>query len=117
MGAFALANRDKIHKSEQAIFTTTLFICYITVWVLGSGTNSMLKILNIKTGVDPDEDLKSGNFSNNSLFRLWNRVDHFLRPILLKNNSHNSNILQESHLGSTVGHTRLEEDYHPDEIF
>ncbi|KAK9401181.1 sodium/hydrogen exchanger 9 [Crotalus adamanteus] len=54
--AFALAIRDTESQPKQMMFTTTLLIVFFTVWVLGGGTTSMLTWLQIRVGIDTDED-------------------------------------------------------------
>nr|XP_020657662.1 sodium/hydrogen exchanger 9 [Pogona vitticeps] len=95
--AFALAIRDTESQPKQMMFTTTLLIVFFTVWVLGGGTTPMLTWLQIRAGVDPDEDLKTesgtqaaSNLDKNTtkaesawLFRIWYGFDHkYLKPIL-----------------------------------
>ncbi|XP_078245262.1 sodium/hydrogen exchanger 9 [Pogona vitticeps] len=95
--AFALAIRDTESQPKQMMFTTTLLIVFFTVWVLGGGTTPMLTWLQIRVGVDPDEDLKTesgtqaaSNLDKNTtkaesawLFRIWYGFDHkYLKPIL-----------------------------------
>uniref|UniRef100_A0A8C3UYZ3 Sodium/hydrogen exchanger n=1 Tax=Catharus ustulatus TaxID=91951 RepID=A0A8C3UYZ3_CATUS len=57
--AFALAIRDTNSQPQQMMFTTALLIVFFTVWVFGGGTTPMLTWLQIRVGVDPDEDLKA----------------------------------------------------------
>ncbi|NXI61634.1 SL9A9 protein, partial [Anseranas semipalmata] len=95
--AFALAIRDTESQPKQMMFTTTLLIVFFTVWVFGGGTTPMLTWLQIRVGVDPDEDLKAqaasqsaSNLDKNTtkaesawLFRVWYAFDHrYLKPIL-----------------------------------
>ncbi|XP_049623181.1 sodium/hydrogen exchanger 7 isoform X1 [Suncus etruscus] len=101
--AFALAIRDTESYARQMMFTTTLLIVFFTVWVIGGGTTPMLSWLNIRVGVDPDQDPPPNNDSfqvlqgdvpdfargNRTkqesawLFRLWYSFDHnYLKPIL-----------------------------------
>ncbi|XP_060089870.1 sodium/hydrogen exchanger 7 isoform X2 [Heteronotia binoei] len=101
--AFALAIRDTATYSHQMMFTTTLLIVFFTVWVIGGGTTPMLSWLNIRVGVDPDQDPPPSNDSFQVLqgdgpdldrrnrtkqesawiFRLWYSFDHnYLKPIL-----------------------------------
>ncbi|XP_035190945.1 sodium/hydrogen exchanger 9 isoform X1 [Oxyura jamaicensis] len=95
--AFALAIRDTGSQPKQMMFTTALLIVFFTVWVFGGGTTPMLTWLQIRVGVDPDEDLKgqaaSQSASNSDknktkaesawLFRAWYAFDHrYLKPIL-----------------------------------
>ncbi|NXA21707.1 SL9A9 protein, partial [Ibidorhyncha struthersii] len=95
--AFALAIRDTESQPKQMMFTTALLIVFFTVWVFGGGTTPMLTWLQIRVGIDPDEDLKAeaasqsaSNFDKNTtkaesawLFRIWYGFDHkYLKPIL-----------------------------------
>ncbi|KFU92651.1 Sodium/hydrogen exchanger 9, partial [Chaetura pelagica] len=95
--AFALAIRDTESQPKQMMFTTTLLIVFFTVWVFGGGTTPMLTWLQIRVGVDPDEDLKTEAVSQSAtnldkntmkaesawLFRIWYGFDHkYLKPIL-----------------------------------
>ncbi|NXT48248.1 SL9A9 protein, partial [Pluvianellus socialis] len=95
--AFALAIRDTESQPKQMMFTTALLIVFFTVWVFGGGTTPMLTWLQIRVGIDPDEDLKaeaaSQSASNSDknvtkaesawLFRIWYGFDHkYLKPIL-----------------------------------
>ncbi|XP_009323372.1 PREDICTED: sodium/hydrogen exchanger 9 [Pygoscelis adeliae] len=95
--AFALAIRDTESQPKQMMFTTALLIVFFTVWVFGGGTTPMLTWLQIRVGVDPDEDLKAeatsqsaSNLDKNTtkaesawLFRIWYGFDHkYLKPIL-----------------------------------
>ncbi|XP_035270497.1 sodium/hydrogen exchanger 9-like isoform X2 [Anguilla anguilla] len=54
--AFALAVRDTCTIARRTILSTTLLLVLFTVWVLGGGTCPMLAWLDIRVGVDPDED-------------------------------------------------------------
>uniref|UniRef100_A0A8C3RX33 Sodium/hydrogen exchanger n=1 Tax=Chelydra serpentina TaxID=8475 RepID=A0A8C3RX33_CHESE len=88
--AFALAIRDTATYSHQMMFSTTLLIVFFTVWIIGGGTTPMLSWLNIRVGVDPDQDpppnSERGNRTKQEsawLFRLWYSFDHnYLKPIL-----------------------------------
>ncbi|XP_009638055.1 sodium/hydrogen exchanger 9 [Egretta garzetta] len=95
--AFALAIQDTESQPKQMMFTTALLIVFFTVWVFGGGTTPMLTWLQIRVGVDPDEDLKAeaatqsaSNLDKNTtkaesawLFRMWYGFDHkYLKPIL-----------------------------------
>ncbi|XP_074859894.1 sodium/hydrogen exchanger 9 isoform X2 [Carettochelys insculpta] len=57
--AFALAIQDTESQPKQMMFTTTLLIVFFTVWIFGGGTTPMLTWLQIRVGIDPDEDLKA----------------------------------------------------------
>uniref|UniRef100_A0A8C0GB99 Sodium/hydrogen exchanger n=1 Tax=Chelonoidis abingdonii TaxID=106734 RepID=A0A8C0GB99_CHEAB len=80
--AFALAIRDTATYSHQMMFSTTLLIVFFTVWIIGGGTTPMLSWLNIRVGVDPDQDPPPSNDRNRTkqesawLFRLWYSFDH-----------------------------------------
>ncbi|NXP51659.1 SL9A9 protein, partial [Heliornis fulica] len=95
--AFSLAIRDTESQPKQMMFTTALLIVFFTVWVFGGGTTPMLTWLQIRVGIDPDEDLKAetasqsaSNLDKNTtktesawLFRIWYGFDHkYLKPIL-----------------------------------
>ncbi|KAM9378477.1 sodium/hydrogen exchanger 9 [Phaethornis superciliosus] len=95
--AFALAIRDTESQPKQMMFTTALLIVFFTVWVFGGGTTPMLMWLQIRVGVDPDEDLKTetgsqtaANLDKNTtkaesawMFRMWYGFDHrYLKPLL-----------------------------------
>ncbi|XP_057268951.1 sodium/hydrogen exchanger 9 isoform X2 [Pezoporus wallicus] len=95
--AFALAIQDTESQPKQMMFTTALLIVLFTVWVFGGGTTPMLTWLQIRVGVDPDEDLKAEAASQSAsnpdknttkaesawLFRIWYSFDHkYLKPIL-----------------------------------
>uniref|UniRef100_A0A8V0YTQ6 Sodium/hydrogen exchanger n=1 Tax=Gallus gallus TaxID=9031 RepID=A0A8V0YTQ6_CHICK len=95
--AFALAIQDTESQPKQMMFTTALLIVFFTVWVFGGGTTPMLAWLQIRVGVDPDEDMKAeaanqsaSNLDKNTtkaesawLFRVWYVFDHrYLKPIL-----------------------------------
>ncbi|KAM9231047.1 sodium/hydrogen exchanger 9 [Leptosomus discolor] len=95
--AFALAIRDTESQPKQMMFTTALLIVFFTVWVFGGGTTPMLTWLQIRVGIDPDEDLKAeaasqraSNLDKNTtkaesawLFRMWYGFDNkYLKPIL-----------------------------------
>uniref|UniRef100_A0A8C9RWX3 Sodium/hydrogen exchanger n=1 Tax=Scleropages formosus TaxID=113540 RepID=A0A8C9RWX3_SCLFO len=53
--AFALAAQDTTTEARRVIFSTTLLVVLLTVWVLGSTTIPMLTCLDIRIGVNPDE--------------------------------------------------------------
>ncbi|KAM4694361.1 sodium/hydrogen exchanger 9 [Discoglossus pictus] len=95
--AFALAIRDTDSQPKQMMFTTTLLVVFFTVWVFGGGTTPMLSWLQIRVGVDPDQDLKEETADQSTenqhksstkaesawLFRIWYGFDHkYLKPIL-----------------------------------
>ncbi|NXH23998.1 SL9A9 protein, partial [Myiagra hebetior] len=95
--AFALAIRDTESQPKQMMFSTALLLVFFTVWVFGGGTTPMLTWLQIRVGVDPDEDLKAKAVSQSAsnldksttkaesawLFRIWYGFDHkYLKPLL-----------------------------------
>ncbi|XP_066564969.1 sodium/hydrogen exchanger 9 [Amia ocellicauda] len=97
--AFALAIRNTSSEAKQMMLSTTLLIVFFTVWVLGGCTSPMLKWLNIRMGVDSDEDPKGESSSHQTvtggldagttqtqptlLLRIWNNLDKkYLKPIL-----------------------------------
>ncbi|XP_032114531.1 sodium/hydrogen exchanger 9 isoform X2 [Sapajus apella] len=97
--AFALAIRNTESQPKQMMFTTTLLLVFFTVWIFGGGTTPMLTWLQIRVGVDLDENLKedpspqhqaTNNLDKNTskadsarLFRMWYGFDHkYLKPIL-----------------------------------
>uniref|UniRef100_A0A8D0HBR3 Sodium/hydrogen exchanger n=1 Tax=Sphenodon punctatus TaxID=8508 RepID=A0A8D0HBR3_SPHPU len=89
--AFALAIRDTATYARQMMFSTTLLIVFFTVWVFGGGTTAMLSCLNIRVGVDadqenlgvPENERRSTKAESAWLFRLWYNFDHnYLKPLL-----------------------------------
>ncbi|KAG8137422.1 hypothetical protein E2320_004661, partial [Naja naja] len=101
--AFALSIRDTATYAHQMMFSTTLLIVFFTVWIVGGGTTPMLSWLNIRVGVDPDQDPPPNNDSFQVLqgdgpdaerrnrtkqesawiFRIWYSFDHkYLKPTL-----------------------------------
>uniref|UniRef100_A0A8C2U6P9 Sodium/hydrogen exchanger n=1 Tax=Coturnix japonica TaxID=93934 RepID=A0A8C2U6P9_COTJA len=82
--AFALAIRDTATYAHQMMFSTTLLIVFFTVWIVGGGTTPMLSWLQIRVGVDPDQDPPNRTKQESAwLFRLWYSFDHnYLKPIL-----------------------------------
>ncbi|XP_031534566.2 sodium/hydrogen exchanger 9 isoform X2 [Vicugna pacos] len=96
--AFALAIRNTESQPKQMMFSTTLLLVFFTVWVFGGGTTPMLTWLQIRVGVDLDEDRKEEPSSHQEandldksttktesawLFRMWYSFDHkYLKPIL-----------------------------------
>uniref|UniRef100_A0A8B9NZV7 Sodium/hydrogen exchanger n=1 Tax=Apteryx owenii TaxID=8824 RepID=A0A8B9NZV7_APTOW len=85
--AFALAIRDTATYARQMMFSTTLLIVFSTVWVFGGGTTAMLSCLNIRVGVDADQEnvvsRRSTKAESAWLFRMWYNFDHnYLKPLL-----------------------------------
>ncbi|XP_042366590.1 sodium/hydrogen exchanger 9-like [Plectropomus leopardus] len=86
--AFSLAARDTSTDAKGTIFTTTLLVIGFTVWVLGTATDPTLRYLNIRVGVDADEN--SEDFSlevttgrPDTTQGLWHRLDNkYLKPVL-----------------------------------
>ncbi|OXB79474.1 UNVERIFIED_CONTAM: hypothetical protein H355_008369 [Colinus virginianus] len=89
--AFALAIRDTATYARQMMFSTTLLIVFFTVWVFGGGTTAMLSCLNVRVGVDadqenvgvPESERRSTKAESAWLFRMWYNFDHnYLKPLL-----------------------------------
>ncbi|XP_063809137.1 sodium/hydrogen exchanger 7 isoform X2 [Pseudophryne corroboree] len=101
--AFALSIRDTATYAHEMMFSTTLLIVFFTVWIIGGGTTPMLSWLNIRVGVDPDQDpppttdsfqVLHGDVGDSIgtsrtkqesawVFRLWYSFDHnYLKPML-----------------------------------
>lgn len=61
--AFALAIRDTATYAHQMMFSTTLLIVFLTVWIFGVGTTPMLSWLHIRVGAAPSvEELTSSRW-------------------------------------------------------
>ncbi|XP_072514269.1 sodium/hydrogen exchanger 6b [Salminus brasiliensis] len=91
--AFALSIRDTSTYARQMMFSTTLLIVFFTVWVFGGGTTPVLISMNIRVGVEDEEEecvteldeMVSGRCSRNAAWpiRLWHKFDHnYLKPLL-----------------------------------
>ncbi|XP_029934970.1 sodium/hydrogen exchanger 9-like [Myripristis murdjan] len=86
--AFALAVRDTSTEVRRATLTTTLLLVCSTIWLLGSATGPMLRWLDIRVGVDADEnpeDLSSDQVATGrpDTMGLWHRLDYkYLKPVL-----------------------------------
>ncbi|KAB5543173.1 hypothetical protein PHYPO_G00076150 [Pangasianodon hypophthalmus] len=84
---FALSIRDTSTYARKMMFSTTLIIVFLTVWVCGGGTTPMLTLMNIRVGVEEDqenlvEECVSARDSAWPL-RLWHKFDHnYLKPFL-----------------------------------
>ncbi|KAM9455958.1 sodium/hydrogen exchanger 6b isoform 2-T2 [Clarias gariepinus] len=84
---FALSIRDTSSYARKMMFSTVLMIVFLTVWVCGGGTMPMLTLMNIRVGVEEDEEnfleeCRSGHDSAMP-FRLWYKFDHnYLKPLL-----------------------------------
>jgi len=102
--AFTLAIRETCTPVEHMVFSTTLLIVFITVWLLGGGTTAMLTFLNIRVGVEDDDENEQIMEENNSqldtshdqnhqkyadsawMFNKWYKFDKlFLKPLLTHN--------------------------------
>ncbi|KAI5105156.1 sodium/hydrogen exchanger 6 precursor, partial [Silurus meridionalis] len=90
---FALSIRDTATYAQQMMFSTTLLVVFLTVWVCGGGTTQMLSFQRIRVGVDSDQDNSIGPLDGLErrstkqesawLFRIWYNFDHnYLKPIL-----------------------------------
>ncbi|XP_030612879.1 sodium/hydrogen exchanger 9-like [Archocentrus centrarchus] len=86
--AFSLAVRDTSTEVSRTIFTTTLLIVGFTIWVLGTAADPMLRCLDIRVGVDPDENLEDLSFGiaterPDTTQGLWHSLDYkYLKPVL-----------------------------------
>ncbi|XP_037403535.1 sodium/hydrogen exchanger 6b [Pygocentrus nattereri] len=91
--AFALSIRDTSTYARQMMFSTTLLIVFFTVWVFGGGTTPVLSYMNIRVGVEEDQEdsgtevdeVVSRSYSQDSAWpiRLWYTFDHnYLKPLL-----------------------------------
>ncbi|XP_048193310.1 sodium/hydrogen exchanger 9-like [Perognathus longimembris pacificus] len=90
--AFALAIRNTESQPKQMMFSTALLLVFFTVWVFGGGTTPMLTWLQIRVGVDLEENRKpeepaspqeANSVEKNTtraesalLFRMWYGFDH-----------------------------------------
>ncbi|XP_071778497.2 sodium/hydrogen exchanger 9-like [Centroberyx gerrardi] len=87
--AFALAVRDTSTEVRRTILTTTLLLVGVTIWLLGSATGPVLRWLDIRVGVDADENPEDLPFDQVATGRpdttlgLWHRLDYkYLKPVL-----------------------------------
>uniref|UniRef100_A0A8C9TBR5 Solute carrier family 9 member A6a n=1 Tax=Scleropages formosus TaxID=113540 RepID=A0A8C9TBR5_SCLFO len=70
---FALSIRDTATYARQMMFSTTLLVVFLTVWLCGGGTMPMLSFLRIRTTKQESA----------WLFRHWYNFDsNYLKPIL-----------------------------------
>eukprot|EP00064_Thunnus_orientalis_P000047 superscaffoldBa00000002_g47 len=60
--AFSLAVRDTSTEVRRTILTTTLLLVGFTIWVLGTAADPMLRCLDIRMGVDADENPEDVSF-------------------------------------------------------
>uniref|UniRef100_A0A8P4KMS4 Solute carrier family 9 member A9 n=1 Tax=Dicentrarchus labrax TaxID=13489 RepID=A0A8P4KMS4_DICLA len=86
--ALNLAARDTSTEVKRTILTTTLLLVGFTIWVLGTTADPMLRCLDIRMGVDADENPEDLSFevatgrpdTNRSL---WHCLDYkYLKPLL-----------------------------------
>nr|AXV43384.1 sodium/hydrogen exchanger 9 [Lateolabrax maculatus] len=86
--AFSLAVRDTSSEVRRTILTTTLLLVGFTIWVLGTAADPMLRCLDIRVGVDAEEnpeDLCSEVATGrpDTTRGLWHRLDYkYLKPLL-----------------------------------
>ncbi|XP_063059140.1 sodium/hydrogen exchanger 6b isoform X2 [Engraulis encrasicolus] len=89
--AFALSIRDTATYARRMMFSSTLLIVFFTVWICGGGTTQMLSFMNIRVGVDADQDQASSPGGERRgvrhegawPFRMWHSFDHqYLKPFL-----------------------------------
>ncbi|XP_018529277.1 sodium/hydrogen exchanger 9 [Lates calcarifer] len=87
--AFSLALRDTTTEKRCTIFTTTLLLVCFTIWVLGTAADPMLRYLDIRVGVDtdenPEEDLsfEVATGRPDTTPGLWHRLDYkYIKPLL-----------------------------------
>ncbi|XP_041949509.1 sodium/hydrogen exchanger 6b [Alosa sapidissima] len=91
--AFALAIRDTTTYARRMTFSSTLLIVFFTVWVCGGGTTQLLSFMNIRVGVDSDQDnpitgvdgieRRGVRHEGAWPFRMWHSFDHkYLKPFL-----------------------------------
>ncbi|XP_068733044.1 sodium/hydrogen exchanger 6-like isoform X1 [Montipora capricornis] len=98
--AFALAMRNTGSVPRQMMLTSVLIVVLVTVIINGGATMSVLTLLKIRVGVDPEEEDKKSTFVSVSteeddslrsrqvhyerawLFRIWYDFDvKFMKPI------------------------------------
>ncbi|XP_029979782.1 sodium/hydrogen exchanger 9-like [Sphaeramia orbicularis] len=86
--AFSLAVRDTSTEVRRTILTTTLLLVGFTIWALGMATEPMLRCLDIRVGVDADENpeelsLEVATGSSDTTPDLWSRLDYkYIKPAL-----------------------------------
>nr|WRO44057.1 sodium/hydrogen exchanger 9 [Rachycentron canadum] len=87
--ALSVAIRDTTTEVSRTILTTTLLLVCFTIWVLGTAADPMLRCLDIRMGVDadenPEEDLSSevATGRQDTTPGLWHRLDYkYLKPFL-----------------------------------
>ncbi|XP_031588367.1 sodium/hydrogen exchanger 9-like isoform X1 [Oreochromis aureus] len=86
--AFRLAVKNTATEVTRTIFTTTLLMIGFTIWVLGTAADPMLRRLDIRVGVDPDENQEDHSFEiaterPDTTQGLWHSLDYkYLKPVL-----------------------------------
>ncbi|KAM7390382.1 hypothetical protein PAMA_008513 [Pampus argenteus] len=86
--AFNLAVRDTSTEVRRTILTTTLLLVGFTIWVLGTAADPVLRCLDIRVGVNPDENPEDLSFEvasgrPDTTQALWHRLDYkYLKPML-----------------------------------
>ncbi|XP_034416460.1 sodium/hydrogen exchanger 9-like isoform X1 [Cyclopterus lumpus] len=86
--AFSLAIRDTSTEVRSTILTTTLLLVGFTIWVLGTAADPLLRRLNIRVGVNADENpedlsLEVATGRPDTSGGLWHRLDYkYLKPLL-----------------------------------
>nr|XP_046227025.1 sodium/hydrogen exchanger 9-like isoform X2 [Scatophagus argus] len=86
--AFSLAARDTSTEVRRTILSTTLLLVGFTVWVLGTVADPMLRYLDVRAGVDADEnpeDLSSEVATGrpDTTRGLWHHLDYkYVKPLL-----------------------------------
>ncbi|XP_022622803.1 sodium/hydrogen exchanger 9-like [Seriola dumerili] len=87
--ALSLAVRDTSTEVGRTILTTSLLLVCFTIWVLGTAADPMLRCLDIRMGVDadenPEEDLsfEVATGRPDTTPGLWHHLDYkYLKPLL-----------------------------------
>ncbi|XP_030253489.1 sodium/hydrogen exchanger 9-like [Sparus aurata] len=86
--AFSLAARDTSTEVRRTILTTTLLVVGFTIWVLGTAADPMLRCLDIRVGLDADENpedlsLEVATGRPDTTGGLWHHLDYkYLKPLL-----------------------------------
>lgn len=86
--AFSLAARDTSTEARRAILTTTLLLVGFTIWVLGAAADPVLHCLDIRVGVEADENPEDPLFEvaaerPDTTQGLWRNLDYkYLKPLL-----------------------------------
>ncbi|XP_034024497.1 sodium/hydrogen exchanger 9-like [Thalassophryne amazonica] len=86
--AFSLAIRDTSTEARRSIFSTTLLLVTFTIWVLGTAADPMLHWLEVRVGVDTDENPEDCSLEvlterTDTTLGLWQRLDYkYVKPAL-----------------------------------